>query len=221
MTSRERESLAIKQQEKFVATVVLSNEDFLIFTWGDPYTINLSTKYYLDKRRGTLIVSGDSGHCIASWHNSVSAKDMYCYLNDEGYFIEKIRCSSNMYTFNWEDVEEDLAELKTDMQQIAKDCEWTSMELWKLLKDIGVYTSQNCTVEEMVRDAFVVVKDFVQEYDGPMECINYPVEIVGIFELFGFEPAYSFGERTSPRITLWRTGYRLAFEQLQTKGELL
>lgn len=218
MTDKERETFVIKQQEKFEADVVLSTKDFLIFTWSDPSTGNLSTKYYLDKIRGTLIISGDSGDCIAKWYSRASAKDIYSYLNDEWYFIEKIKCSSSLYTYKDEDIVEDLDDLCNDMIKTAKDCEWSSHELWDHLKHIDVYTSTNNTVEEMVLDAFGWIRDYIlYECESPEARSNYPNTICEILNFFGIEATdlCDLGKRVSPRITLWRTGYRLAYEQLQ------
>lgn len=67
-----------------------------------------SSNYYInfivDKRNGSLIISGDLGDCIATWFNELTPQKLNSYIrNDCYYFISKIQTSTDMYTYNPDD----------------------------------------------------------------------------------------------------------------------
>ncbi len=129
-----------------------------------------------------------------------------------------------MYTYILEDVEEDLENVKEKWLEVAKDSEWTTEELREELEARGVFVKKDTTIEEMVLKAYEELKNFVEESyygDRDMGNVYYSDKVRDLFELFGENDIsdLSLGQRISPRITLWRTGYRLAYEQLKAKGE--
>ena len=76
---------------EFDATLVFEDANFFIMDWRDKNgSVNLSTRYILDKKKGDLIIKGDAGDCIASWFNPVSVEDLVHYINNTGYFMEKM-----------------------------------------------------------------------------------------------------------------------------------
>lgn len=96
-------------QNRFTAMMIQDDENFLIFNWSGKYSKYLSTRYILDKKNGRLIIAGDTGVCIASWHKEVSAKDMEHLVDSTEYFISKITKSSDKYTYFCEDIVADFS----------------------------------------------------------------------------------------------------------------
>ena len=71
------------------ATLIQDTDRYLIIDWrradgsGDYYV-----NYIVDKKRGSLIVSGDLGDSIATWYNKIKPSDLKNYVkNDIGYSI--------------------------------------------------------------------------------------------------------------------------------------
>ena len=53
--------------------------------------------YIVDKKRGSLIVSGDLGDSIATWYNEIKPSNLKNYVkNDIEYYISKIQTASNL-----------------------------------------------------------------------------------------------------------------------------
>lgn len=65
-------------KEKFSthkATLIQDTERYMIIDWRRADgSINYYVNYILDKKRGSLIISGDLGDCVATWYNAVSPK---------------------------------------------------------------------------------------------------------------------------------------------------
>ena len=212
----------------FVATLVVSNDDFLIFDWRRPDTYNLSTRYILDKKRGTLIISGDSGDCIASWHHKTSAEEMWSYLHDIDYFMGKIETSSHKYTYEIEDAQEDLKELEDELVRMTEeDFEWSPEELREQFRDnhIDIWeTDGSDSVRDMISEAMEPVYDFFNEYFEAGKHAGYNDDVTSLFEVFDcnwWENSYMtrIGERISNRIPMWCYGYRKGYDQLFGKKE--
>ena len=51
-------------------------------------------RYSLDMEKGNFIITGDVGYCIASWHNHLTPDNLSKFLDNIGYFKEKIECWS-------------------------------------------------------------------------------------------------------------------------------
>lgn len=158
-----------------------------------------SSDYYcnfiIDKKNGTLVISGDLGHCIACWHNTNSVANIAHYVRDIGYFIGKFAASSDKYFYETDAI-------LNDIKEHAKDYEWEfdnieeAEEFWDSVENDldGMYDTY------ISDDQFIPgthLCDEISKYDG-----NY------------YEWLYSCGRRYSPRVYLWIIGLNMACEQL-------
>lgn len=57
--------------------------------------------FIVDKERGSLIISGDLGDCIATWYNPLTPQKLNSYIrNNEYCFAEKVQCSTVLWRYN-------------------------------------------------------------------------------------------------------------------------
>jgi hypothetical protein len=106
----------------FDATLLFEDEDFFIMDWKDKNGCGeYATRYIVDKQKGDLIIKGDCGDCIASWYNPVTVEKLAHYINSTGYFIGKMQCTSNKYTYDYRDVKEDLEDIKQEYIKAVRD----------------------------------------------------------------------------------------------------
>lgn len=94
------------------ATLIQDTDRFTIIDWRNR---NGSSDYYVnfivDKKRGSLIVSGDLGESIATWHNPIKVNDLKNYIfKDIPYYMSKFQCSSDGLVYEESDVVESLLE---------------------------------------------------------------------------------------------------------------
>ncbi len=192
-----------RYNQEFDSTLVFEDENFFIMDWRDKNgSGNLATRYIVDKKKGDLIIKGDSGDCIASWYNPVAVENLVRYIDSAGYFIEKMRCSTNKYTYYCYDVKEDLEEEKQNYLELIHDGDLDGI------------------AEEELEEDFERMQEILDDY--PIrENTAYPEELTDLFCKYNtdwWEGAFSrLGERIDKRIYLWIFGYQEGVERIRGK----
>ena len=182
--SREREIF-----KDHVAKVVMNTEDFFIADWANANgSSDYAIRYVLDIKKGILMITGDVGSAIANWYSPVTAKKLKSLVLNVGYFVGKIRCSTDLYIYREEDIREDLDEKYEELQHKVSD---------DSLDDL--------------REDFEVLRDWCSNY----QCTNAKVtpEIEIICDTYAINLS-RIGRRISPRVHLWAAGYQMLAEQL-------
>ncbi len=201
-----KEQLSHYKQE-FEPTLILEDENFFIFDWRDKNgSGNLATRYIVDKKKGDLIIKGDAGDCIASWYNEVKPEDLVHYINSTDYFIGKMQCTTHKYTYEYEDIEEDLAEIKKEFLDNLAD--------YNIHEDIEDEEERRAQIEE----DFEEMQRILEEINLSERC-NYPSELVELMEEYDtdwWEGQFSHvGCRIDHRVYLWTYGYQEGVERLR------
>lgn len=187
-------------QERFAthkATLIQDTDRYLAIDWrkgngsGDYYV-----NYILDKKRGSLIISGDLGDCIATWYNRIDVAHVKSFVNDVPYFMGKFQCASDDYTYYEEDV-------MTDIQN--------------QLEDFGVVEFVNDEWTGGIFDFWQTVEDEVSESTsglGKFLPTDELIKIISELDCDYSQWLYSCGQRIHPRVYLWAVGFQMACEQL-------
>ena len=189
-------------EQEFEPTLIFEDEQFFIMDWRDKNgSGNLATRYIVDKKKGDLIIKGDAGDCIASWFNEVTPEDLVHYINSTDYFIGKMQCSTNKYSYDHRDIEEDLDEIK--------------QECLKLLQEDNLVVE--VTEEELVED-FQEMQDILDDM-SLSEGTQYPsdlIDLMGKYDPDWWEGDFSrLGKRIDKRVYLWTYGYQEGVERLR------
>jgi hypothetical protein len=179
------------------ATLIQDSDRYTIIDWrredgsGDYYA-----NYIVDKLRGSLIVSGDIGDSIATWYNPLTPAKIKGFIhNNVDYYIGKIQCASNIYTYYSDDVVSDIK------SYLDKDCideylkssdEFSSeQELWEFIEAEVINSTSNSFI--------------------PSESLSRVIEQI---MSDSYEWLYCCGRRIHPRVYLWSTGFYMACNQL-------
>lgn len=179
------------------ATLIQNTDRYCIMDWrradGD---INHYVNYIVDKKRGSLIVSGDLGDSIATWYNSLDLANLKSYIhNDVGYYISKIQCSSDLYSYDEDDVIEDIKARLDEpdvLEYIEENDRFESEEeFWEFVED---------EVSSSIYDRFIPSQDL----SDVIEEIYYN----------SWEWLSDCGKRISTRVYLWAEGFYMACNQL-------
>ena len=79
------EEILNKCKERFAAhkaTLIQDTDRYMIIDWRKADgSIDYYVNYILDKKRGSLIISGDLGDCIATWYDPVKPNELRCEIN--------------------------------------------------------------------------------------------------------------------------------------------
>lgn len=190
-------------QERFAAhkaTLIQNTDRYLAIDWrdkdgrGDCYV-----NYILDKKRGSIIISGDLGDCIATWYNKLTVENAKEYINNVEYFIKKIQCASNKYTYDYENV-------ISDIRKELEDVDFDVSDVYSLER--GIFDMD---------DFWRVIEEEVGESTGRMGLFlptDKLIQTVGSVYEDCWEWIGSCGERIHPRVYLWAVGFQMACEQL-------
>lgn len=155
------------------------------------------SRYIVDLERGNIIITGDCGSAIACFSNSLMVEQLSGLVSNIGYFAEKIRCGEGMFTYEPEDIEEDL--------QFAEEC-WRKKhhENWS----------------DTITDSIKRLRAWFSENE--VTGTDYPKEICDILE--EMDPNWRhavylrFGKRLSARVYMWQIGLQMALEQISPKA---
>lgn len=181
------------QKRGHKAKLILNTERYTGIDWrqasgSGEYYVN----YIVDKKRGSLVISGDLGDCIATWYHPLTVKDLAVYVRDVGYFVGKFQCYSDKYWFRDEDV---FADIKQELKDMDVD-----MSTEKFQDD---WDNFQCDAADDIDEAqgffpHEESKDFLDRYLGD----DWQ------------EDADFWGRRISPRVYLWAIGLNMAVRQL-------
>ena len=170
------------------ASIVHNDDNFLIIDWrkangSNDYYVN----YVVDKRRGMFAVSGDLGNSIAVWGNEIKPEKLKEWIyNDPGYYASKIKCSSNLYYY--------------DEQEIIDELKAEGMGSWA---DEDTYLFWERVKEEVQnsihKDELIPTKELIQMIEE--RCERDSIWLGSLKKL-------------SKNIYLWAVGFKMACDQL-------
>ena len=187
-------------QERFAthkATLIQDTYRYLAIDWrkgngSRDYYVN----YILDKKCGSLFISGDLGDCMATWYNSLDVTHMKSFVNDVPYFMGKCQCMSDNYTYYEEDI-------MADIQNQLKDFDIAAFVNDEWIGNIDDFWQ---TVEDEVSKSTSRLGKFL-----PTDEL---IKIISELDCDYFRWLYSCGKRIHPRVYLRAVGFQMACEQL-------
>ena len=187
-------------QEKFKnhrAKLVQDGERITVIDWRNAdgrsdYYIN----FIVDKKRGSLIVSGDLGDSIATWYNPLTIGNLKSYIyKDIGYYMSKFQCTSDRYFYE----EDHVFECLLDDLQI--EC----MEDYIAYSEFDDYEDFEKNVKEEICNS-IRGDEFI-----PTDRLY---EIVTDIYPDAWECLHNCGAQVHPRVYLWAIGFNMACDQL-------
>lgn len=198
--------------QEFEATLILEDDNFFIMDWRDKNgSGNLATRYIVDKKKGDLIIKGDAGDCIACWFNEVTPEKLAVYINSTSYFIEKFQCSSNKYTYDLDDIQSDLEELREEYLGYLRN------------DDLMMFDDEDMDADEKEEELNQDFDDMsaLLEDNPPHEGWTVSDDLVELFSKYNadwWESGFvDLGKRIDKRVYLWTYGFQEGVEQLRGK----
>ena len=199
MTEQEKITEMCRQHfETHQASLIQNTDRYLIIDWRRrDGSGNCYVNYIVDKKRGSLIVSGDLGASIATWYNPLEPSKLKEYIhNDVGYYISKLQCESDLYTYDGDNIVEDMKKYidSYDVKEyIAVDDDFDNEEeFWDHISE----ETEKC----MYYDKFI-----------PSSCLTEKIEKI---DADCWEWLSDCGKRVHMRVYLWAEGFYMACSQL-------
>ena len=182
-------------EQKFAthkATLLQDTDRYCIIDWrredgSGEYYVN----YIVDKERGSLIVSGDLGDSIATWYNPVTAHKLASYVNDIGYYISKMQCSSDKFHYELDDIVSDIRNLFSH-DELDLSGYYREDEFWDEIEDEAMMSCHDDNFYPTER-LYDMISEQYPDYCENLHCC---------------------GRRIAPRVYLWAVGFQMACKQL-------
>lgn len=174
-----------KQFATHKAKLIQDTDRYFIADWrraddSSDYYVN----FIIDKKRGSIIISGDLGDCIATWYNELTPAKLCSYIrHDVRYFISKFQASSDKYVYDEDDILDDIKKHFTecDIKLDVSDDYENEEDFWEIVSD-EIYNSYN-------NDSF-----------HPTERL---IELIGMYDSDWWEWLPYCGRRVDKRVYLW------------------
>lgn len=184
---------------KHTASLILNNDKMCVIDWrranGDG---DYSVRYYIDKEKGRLMIDGDLGSCIASWHAPNTTHDITSYTRDICYFMEKIETASNQYYIDAEDLMHQIEKVIAENDSHAKDDPDYEDDMQALAADMDMSYGKDGSFKATQQQ-----DEILQKYIGD--------------DWYDFDINW---EDIHPRVFLWAVGLQMAVRQLTDEGKL-
>lgn len=186
----------VKQFATHKATLIQDTDRYFAADWrrsdgsGDYYA-----NFIVDKKRGSLIISGDLGDCIATWYNELTPAKLCGFIrHDVGYFISKFQASSDKYVYDEDDV---LADIKMYFREydyeVNSSLDYASEEeFWELVSN---EVNNSCDGNSFHPTERLI--ELIEEYDS-----DY------------WQWLYYCGKRIHKRVYLWVYAFEKTLKQL-------
>lgn len=196
--NNETQKYCEKAFETHKATLIQDTDRYLIIDWrradgsGDYYV-----NYIVDKKRGSLIVSGDLGDSIATWYNPITPQNLKNYVWNVDYYMGKFQCASDTYEYDSENIVNDIKK-QFDEEQLED------------------FISSGSFDFDSIDDLWEFVAEEVENNCSSID-FHPSKDLIGIIEELDvdyFEWLYDCGKRTHIRVYLWAVGFNMACEQL-------
>lgn len=194
------------QKKQFVNHVAKFTDygNIRIVDFKNPDSNEYRIRFLFEEDYCRLHISGDLGDLIASNYHNMTFKGFSAFVNNVGYFLEKIDCHNRrIYTYDSEDAKEDLKELLEECDMMEEVLQHDRYE-WE-------------TDEEKLEEFYeAVLEDFSE--DTGVGSKGYDV----LSEYFSdaWEFAKDIGKRPTGILDLYMLAFRLATEQLKEKGAI-
>lgn len=148
-----------------------------------------------------LHISGDLGELIASNYNNMTFKGFSGFVNNVGYFQEKIDCHNRrIYAYDFENAKEDLKEL---------------LEEWDMIEEVLQHDRCDFETDEDKLEEFYesVLEDFSK--DTGVGSKGYDTLSKYFYDAWEF--VRDIGKRSTGILDLYMLAFRLATEQLKKR----
>lgn len=227
-------------KEKFKnhqAKILTNDKNIMIIDWRNK---NGSSEYYIryiiDLQMGSFIVQGDCGYTIASWQDPKTPTEIKNLSDSIPYFLSKLKCSSDKYRYDEEDIKNDLNEAKKYILDSFLESQADKGTFIPYEEDDKFWEDFNATEKFDERFLKYLPEETKNEFNQDWEEITngiitakmnnnapFPEEITEIlnkYEQDWWENSLitEAGRRIDPRVYLWVYGFQMAMEQLDSQN---
>ena len=170
-----------------------------ILDFVNPDSSHYRIRFLFEEDYCRLHISGDLGELIATNYYNMTFDKFTDFVNDVGYFKEKIDCCSRaIYWYDEKTAREDLAE---------------HIEEYGLLDYVDMYSWKSD--EEKLEDT---LDDILSDFSDATGIGYRGYEVLSELDCDAWEWAYDIGKKSTGILDLYMLAFKLAMEQLKERS---
>lgn len=170
-----------------------------ILDFKDPESSHYRIRFLFEEDYYRLHISGDLGELIATNYCNMTFNKFTDFVNDTGYFKEKIDCHSRQ--LDWYDVRAARYELEEHIKE------------YELLDYVNRYSWESD--EEKLED---ILDDILYDFSDDTGIGSKGYEVLSELDSDAWEWAYNVGKKETDILDLYMLAFKLAMEQIKERS---
>lgn len=190
-----------RQKENFknhIATLT-DYDNIKVLDFANPNSSHYRIRFLFEEDYCRLHISGDLGELIATNYNNMTFNKFTDFVNNTGYFEEKVDCHNRAFYYYDEDV------ARQELKEKFEEYEWLS------------YTDKYDWKHDDEKRLEYILDDILSDFSDDTGLGSKGYEELSEFDSDYWEWAYDLGKKSTGILDLYMLAFKLAMEQLKER----
>lgn len=170
-----------------------------ILDFANPNSSHYRIRFLFEEDYCRLHISGDLGELIATNYNNMTFNKFTDFVNNTGYFEEKVDCHNRAFYYYDEDV------ARQELKEKFEEYEWLS------------YTDKYDWKHDDEKRLEYILDDILSDFSDDTGLGSKGCEELSEFDSDYWEWTYDLGKKSTGILDLYMLAFKLAMEQLKER----
>ena len=190
-----------RQKENFKNHIATLTDygNIKVLDFANPNSSHYRIRFLFEEDYCRLHISGDLGELIATNYNNMTFNKFTDFVNNTGYFEEKVDCHNRAFYYYDEDV------ARQELKEKFEEYEWLS------------YTDKYDWKHDDEKRLEYILDDILSDFSDDTGLGSKGYEELSEFDSDYWEWAYDLGKKSTGILDLYMLAFKLAMEQLKER----
>lgn len=188
----------MKNFENHIATFA-DYGNIKILDFANPNSSHYRIRFLFEEDYCRLHISGDLGELIATNYNNMTFNKFTDFVNNTGYFEEKVNCHNRAFYYYDEDV------ARQELKEHFEEYKWL------------FYTDKYDWCHDDEKRLKYILDDILYDFSDDTGIGSKGYEELSEFDSDYWEWAYNLGKKSTGILDLYMLAFKLAMEQLKER----
>ena len=190
-----------RQKENFKNHIATLTDygNIKVLDFANPNSSHYRIRFLFEEDYCRLHISGDLGELIATNYNNMTFNKFTDFVNNTGYFKEKVDCHNRAFYYYDEDV------ARQELKEHFEEYEWLS------------YTDKYDWKHDDEKRMEYILDDILSDFSDATGLGSKGYEELSEFDSDYWEWAYDLGKKSTGILDLYMLAFKLAMEQLKER----
>ena len=170
-----------------------------VLDFANPNSSHYRIRFLFEEDYCRLHISGDLGELIATNYNNMTFNKFTDFVNNTGYFEEKVDCHNRAFYYYDEDV------ARQELKEKFEEYEWLD------------YTDDYSWQDNDEKRLEYILNDILYDFSDNAGIGSQGYEELSKFDSDYWEWAYDLGKKSTGILDLYMLAFKLAMEQLKER----